>query len=84
MILSNICLFFRFMQHPGCLFRQRKTAPEKLFLKSSSDAVCYIFYINPANTEAITTVRSPATAIARLLIAPSTGPISIAFEVPIA
>ena len=42
------------------------------------------FYINPANTEAAITVRSPATAIARLLIAPSTGPSSIALDVPMA
>ena len=34
--------------------------------------------------EAPITVNRPATAIERLLIAPSTGPISIAFAVPIA
>ena len=41
-------------------------------------------YINPANTDAAITVKSPATAIARLLIAPSTSPSSMAFAVPMA
>ena len=41
-------------------------------------------YISPANTGASTTVRSPATAMARLLIAPSISPISIALTVPTA
>ncbi len=42
------------------------------------------FYIIPANTDAPTTVSNPATAMARLLIAPSTGPSSMALAVPIA
>ena len=41
-------------------------------------------HINCANTDAPTTVSSPATAMARLLIAPSTGPSSMALAVPIA
>ena len=43
-----------------------------------------IFYINPANTDESTTVSIPATAIDKLLIAPSISPISIALAVPIA
>ena len=42
------------------------------------------FYIRLAKTEDVTTVSKPATAIARLLIAPSISPISIAFAVPMA
>lgn len=42
------------------------------------------FYIIPANTDAPITVSNPATAMARLLIAPSTGPSSMALAVPIA
>lgn len=42
------------------------------------------FYIIPANTDAPTTVSNPATAMARLLMAPSTGPSSMALAVPIA
>ena len=42
------------------------------------------FYIIPENTDAPTTVSNPATAMARLLIAPSTGPSSMALAVPIA
>ena len=41
-------------------------------------------YIIPANIDAATTVTRPATAMARLLIAPSTSPISIALAVPMA
>ena len=41
-------------------------------------------YIREAKSGASITVRIPATARERLLIAPSTSPISIAFEVPIA
>ena len=44
----------------------------------------FFFYKNPAKTEAAATVNTPATAMARLLIAPSTSPISIAFAVPMA
>ena len=42
------------------------------------------FYIRLAKTEDVTTVSNPATAIARLLIAPSISPSSIAFAVPMA
>ena len=42
------------------------------------------FYINPANTDESATVSIPASAIERLLIAPSISPISIALAVPIA
>lgn len=42
------------------------------------------FYIIPANTDAPITVSNPATAMARLLMAPSTGPSSMALAVPIA
>lgn len=42
------------------------------------------FYIRLAKTEDVTTVSKPATAIARLLIAPSISPSSIAFAVPMA
>ena len=41
-------------------------------------------YIKLANSEAKTTVNIPDTAMARLLMAPSTSPISSAFAVPIA
>lgn len=41
-------------------------------------------YKNWAKTEAVTTVTRPATATARLLMAPSTWPISMALEVPMA
>ena len=41
-------------------------------------------YIKLENNEAKATVKIPETAIARLLIAPSTSPISRAFAVPIA
>src|SRR5699024_4355684 len=47
-------------------------------------AIPHFNHINCANTEALTTVKRPATAMARLLIAPSTGPISMALEVPMA
>ena len=40
--------------------------------------------MNNANTDAPTTVSMPLTTIERLLIAPSTAPISIAFAVPTA
>ena len=39
---------------------------------------------NSANKDAPSTVKSPATAMARLLMAPSTSPISIALAVPVA
>lgn len=41
-------------------------------------------YRKPANTEAPNTVKSPATAMDRLLMAPSISPISMAFAVPMA
>lgn len=41
-------------------------------------------YKKDANTDAARTVKSPDTAIERLLIAPSTSPISNAFDVPMA
>ena len=44
----------------------------------------YCSYINCANTDAPITVRRPATAIARLLMAPSISPSSIALAVPMA
>ena len=40
--------------------------------------------MKPANTDASKTVSTPATAIDKELIAPSTSPSSIAFAVPIA
>ena len=44
----------------------------------------YICYKKFAKTDAPMTVKSPATAMARLLIAPSIFPSSIAFDVPMA
>ena len=45
---------------------------------------CGLPYKNCANTEADTTVSTPATAMARLLMAPSTSPSSMALAVPMA
>ncbi len=44
----------------------------------------YIYYIKCAYTDASITVSIPVTAIDRLLMAPSTSPISIALAVPMA
>ena len=52
--------------------------PMVIIIKNAS------FYMKLANTDAITTVHNPAMAIARLLMAPSISPISMALVVPMA
>ena len=62
----------------------RSFAFDFIFFRLFAPLEGLLFYKNIANTEAPTTVQSPATAIDKELIAPSISPISIAFTVPIA
>ena len=76
MVFPNICLFYtkicsslRSTKKPAVNDRLVKCNTLKGHLKSYD--IC--FYIIPANTDAPITVSNPATAMARLLMAPSTG-----------